>query len=277
MSESPNRVLSNRMLITIGVVATFSVAALLMAYAMTKGYPWLPDTFTRRARAEATLDHFVAQTSGDVDKTYDTMTGEFAELIKENAEEFSEGKSKVVVKGRDWDGETLTAKVSATGETHKIELTPEKNGDDVEAVFPDMPEKITVILVWNDGWKVKDYLEGGNSWLEAMKNMPKESDRPENTDAAICVGNQKMVESAFQEWLASQTEEPDLSGYRGGSITDFDSGVAKLTPDYLKLIPHCPTEPADYTYTIALTPKTSVSVSCTNPDHTRPEYLEGNK
>lgn len=259
------------LIITLVIVAVVVLGVLGggLAFAMAKGYPWLPDNLTRKARAEASLEVMKALAGEDFKEISDLATGDLADQFKKNKEFLEEEGSesaKVRVKDEEWDGDELSCEMKSDDEDwQKIVIEPDDSSPDVTVTAKGEDEEVEFKLEYDEGWKVADIVVDGESFVDQLKQLSEmsdegweeeesedesydededyseeEGDEDEFTDdvdfeADECYSNQRTLEGAFQQALASgDYTEDDLTG----EVDDFH---LLYEDGYLRGTFECPT------------------------------------
>lgn len=220
-------------------------------------------TSRARAQAEAVADLFEGFTRGDVELLKSALPADVAEIVEDGAITVDDSAEVT----REWEGDTLVLAASSDDNEWNatIEITADGDKDSAlvtVATYSDGEEDGGEALVEREGRRwvvveldgtpvreslgfVDDSGDGSSDDSSDESSDSSSDDSSDNsssdpTDEEVCFTNQRMVESAAEEYFfaAGENEYSDISGEVDESNWLVDGG-------YLGYAPTCP---ADYSY-----------------------------
>lgn len=195
-----------------------------------------------RAQAEAAADFvegaFISYDSRLVAKS---LSRDYADRVDEVVEGSSEDGAKV---NRKWDDDVLVLSVrdadspyevsiEADGAKESAEVTLDVTGESEQSLY------MTVELE-GSRWVVVEF--NGSSIAEMFGDEDSSSGSSSNSEERACQANQRTIEGAVQQYLASDEYNSidDISG-----ALDYSN---YLIGDYIKDVPYCPSDDSSTYY-----------------------------
>lgn len=198
--------------LVIAAVVILGVLGGGLAFAMSKGYGWLPENLTRKARAEAALDVLKAFGAQDFGELQDLSTGELKDLLKKYADELdSDDTPNVKISDKEWDGKELTFEIAVEDESDDVTIEPDDSSTDVKVVIKDEDGKLEIEMEYDDGWKATDVLIDGESFVDELSNAYDSS------------SDEDSSEDSSEDDEAYSDDSPAESEYSDDSLDDLDA------------------------------------------------------
>lgn len=223
----------------IGLIAAVMILGILgggLAFAMSKGYGWLPDNLTRKARAEAALDIVEAFGAQDFGELQDLSTGELKDLLKKYEDELSEGVSvDAMISNKEWDGEELTFEIEIDDESSDVTIEPDDSSTDVKVVIEgDDGGRLDIELEYDDGWKATDTKFDGESFVEELASQADSENAEDSSEDEDAYSDDSPDESEYSDDESEDSYE-DLDAEQTECFDnqiDVESGASESSSGY---------------------------------------------